>query len=58
MEDILDIFCSALMKGPDVEPRNDLEHCFCWLTATALNREIFACRGIYQDAVKCHFYLA
>lgn len=31
MEDILDIFCSALMKGPDVEPRNDLEHCFCWI---------------------------
>ena len=31
MEDILDIFYSALMKGPDIEPRNDLEHCFCWL---------------------------
>lgn len=31
MEDILDILYSALMKGPDIEPRNDLEHCFCWL---------------------------
>ena len=26
MEDILDIFCSALIKGLDVEPRNDLAH--------------------------------
>lgn len=31
MEDILDIFCSALMKGPDIEPRIYLEHCFCWI---------------------------
>lgn len=26
MEDILDIFCSALIKRLDVEPRNDLAH--------------------------------